>query len=78
MEQILINIDSQYTSAFLAFLKTLNYVEVKKIGQNEVRKLEDENTLFSLSGAWKDSRSTEEIIEDIQEARHFEKTVTSL
>ncbi len=78
MEQILINIDSQYTSAFLAFLKTLNYVEVKKISQNEIRKLEEESTLFSLSGAWKDSRSTEEIIEDIQEARYFEKIVTSL
>jgi hypothetical protein len=78
MEQILINIDSQYSSAFLAFLKTLSYVEVKEVGQSEVNKVEDKSVLFTLSGAWKDSRSAEEMIEDIYESRHFEKTIPSL
>ncbi len=78
MEQILINIESQYTSAFLTFLKTLSYVEVKEVSQNEVNKIEDKSVLFALSGAWKDNRSTEEMIEDIYESRHFEKTIPAL
>ncbi len=78
MEQILINIDSQYTATFLTFLKTLSYVEVEEVGQKEVNKVEDKSVLFALSGAWKDNRSAEEMIEDIYESRHFEKTIPTL
>jgi hypothetical protein len=79
MEQILININSKYTLAFLNFLKTLNYVEVKKVGKNlESMSSEDNSLLFSLSGAWEDERTTEEIINDIHLSRHFEKTVEVL
>jgi hypothetical protein len=81
MEQILININSQYTSAFLNFLKTLNYVEVKKVVKNiesVSSETEKSELLFSLSGAWQDDRTAEEIIEEIRQSHHFSRTIEEL
>lgn len=79
MEQIVININSQYTTAFLNFLKTLNYIEVKKVRKNiENTVSEEENALSSLVGAWQDERSAEEIIDNIQQSRHFSRAIEGL
>lgn len=76
MEQILINIESKYTSAFLNFLKTLNYVEIKKVGSivENIAVAKDQNEILkSITGAWQDERTTEEIIEEISASRHFSR-----
>lgn len=76
MEQILINIESKYTSAFLNFLKTLNYVEIKKVGSivENIAVAKDQNEILkSITGAWQDERTTEEIIEEISDSRHFSR-----
>ncbi len=81
MEQIIININSQYKVAFLNFLKTLNYIEVKEVAKsNEVifSEIEKNDMLSSLTGAWQDDRSAEKIIEDIRQAHHFSRKVEDL
>ena len=78
MEQILINIESKYTAAFLNFLKTLNYIEVKKVGFVEENAKEQNDTLTVITGAWQDERTAEEIIEDIRASRHFSRQTEAL
>ena len=81
MEQILINIESRYTTAFLNFLKTLNYIEVKKVGsvvENIVSAKEQSDTLTAITGAWQDERTAEEMIEDIRASRHFSRQTEAL
>jgi hypothetical protein len=49
------------------FLKTLTYIEVKKIERNIPAIANDPDklaTLYSLYGAWKDDRSAESLIEE--------------
>jgi hypothetical protein len=72
MTQITLNVDNRYLSALLMFLKTLTYIEVKKIERNIPVTANDPDklaTLYSLYGAWKDDRSAESLIEDIQQYR---------
>jgi hypothetical protein len=81
MNQITLNVDNQHLSALLLLLKTLNYIEVKKIEKNVPNVSNDRDklaTLYSLYGAWKDDRSPEALIEDIQEARVFNRPIESL
>ena len=78
MEQILINIESKYTAAFLNFLKTLNYIEVKRVGSVVENVKEQNDILTSITGAWQDERTAEEIIEDIRASRHFSRQTEAL
>jgi hypothetical protein len=81
MNQITLNVDNRHLSSLLMFLKTLTYIEVKKIERNIPVVANDPDklaTLYSLYGAWKDDRSAESLIEDIQQSRVFNRTIESL
>jgi hypothetical protein len=58
------------------FLRTLDYINIKKVEKNtsiidvETDKL---TTLYTLYGAWKAPRSAEAIAEDIQKMRVFNR-----
>jgi hypothetical protein len=81
MNQITLNVDNRHLSALLIFLKTLSYIEVKKVEKNvpmTVNNTDKLATLFSLYGAWKDDRPAESLIEDIQHARVFNRLIESL
>ena len=81
MEQILINIESKYTTTFLNFLKTLNYIKVKKVGlveENTVTAKEQNDTLIAITGAWQDERTAEEMIDEIRSSRHFSRQIETL
>ena len=81
MNQITLNVDNRHLSALLMFLKTLTYIEVKKVERNIPTVVNDPDklaTLYSLYGAWKDDRSAESLIEDIQESRVFNRRIESL
>jgi hypothetical protein len=81
MNQITLNIDNRYLSSFLMFLKTLTYIEVKKIERNVTVVANDPDKLAKLNalyGAWKDDRTAESMIEDIQQARIFNRSIESL
>jgi hypothetical protein len=81
MNQITLNVDNRHLSSLLMFLKTLTYIEVKKIERNIPVVANDPDklaTLYSLYGAWKDDRSAETMIEDIQQTRVFNRPIESL
>jgi hypothetical protein len=78
MEQIVINVNSKYTSVFLNFLKTLSYIEVKKIEKVTEIATKENDSIMALSGAWQDDRTADEIIEDLRENRHFNRTIEAL
>jgi hypothetical protein len=81
MNQITLNIENRHLSAFLIFLKTLNYIQVKKVEKNIPIVSNDADklaTLYSLYGAWKDDRSAEALIDDIQQSRIFNRPIESL
>jgi hypothetical protein len=81
MNQITLNVDNRHLSALLIFLKTLSYIEVKKVEKNvpmTVNNTDKLATLFSLYGAWKDDRSAEALIEDIHQTRVFNRPIESL
>lgn len=81
MTQITLNVDNRYLSSLLMFLKTLTYIEVKKIERNIPVTANDPDklaTLYSLYGAWKDDRSAESLIEEIQQSRVFSRPIESL
>ena len=76
MTQITLNVDNRYLSSLLMFLKTLTYIQVKKIERNIPVIANDSDklaTLYSLYGAWKDDRSAESLIEEIQQSRVFNR-----
>ncbi len=81
MNKITLNVDNRHLSALLTFLKTLNYVEVKKVEKDigatsaDAEKL---TLLFSLYGAWKDERSAEDIIAELEQSRIFNRPIESL
>ncbi len=81
MNQITLNVDNRHLSSLLMFLKTLTYIEVKKVERNipivsnDTDKL---SSLYSLYGAWADDRSAESLIEEIQQTRIFNRTIESL
>lgn len=81
MTQITLNVDNRYLSSLLMFLKTLTYIEVKKIERNIPVIANDPDklaTLYSLYGAWEDDRSAESLIEEIQQSRVFNRSIESL
>lgn len=83
MSRITIDIDNNRLSAFLMLLKTLDYIEIKKVEtetENALPSIDKDklNTLSQLNGAWTDNRSAEEIIEDIYQSRIFNRTIETL
>ncbi len=80
MNEITLNVDNRHLMAFLTFLKTLNYVEIKKVVEDHSSHSQTERLarLNSLYGAWKDHRSAESVIEDIVKARVFNRNLESL
>ena len=81
MNQITLNVDNRHFPSLLMFLKTLTYIEVKKIERNipVVANNPDKlATLYSLYGAWKDDRSAEDLIKDIQQSLVFNRPIESL
>jgi aromatic ring-opening dioxygenase catalytic subunit (LigB family) len=78
MKQITLTIENHYVSLFLALLKDLTYVQVKKVEETAAQsptEAEKLATLFALSGAWKEDRSAEAIIQDIHQSRLFTRTI---
>jgi hypothetical protein len=81
MTRITLDVDNAHLSTLLLFLKTLNYIEVKKVEhgaaseQDEQEKL---NKLNALAGAWSDDRTAEQIIAEIEEARVFNRSIEEL
>lgn len=81
MNRITLDVDNAHLSTLLLFLKTLDYIKVKNVEKNISPEQEEENKLAQLSsiaGAWVDERSAEEIIEDIQNSRVFNRTIEAL
>lgn len=81
MTRITFDLDNAHLSTLLLILKTINYIEVKKVErdaaseQNEQEKL---NKLNALAGAWSDDRTAEQIIAEIEEARVFNRSIEAL
>jgi ATP phosphoribosyltransferase regulatory subunit HisZ len=77
MKEITLTVDNHYVATLLAFLKNLTYVQVQKVAESEPKPLTDAEKLallFQISGAWKDERSTESILQDLQQTRLFNRT----
>jgi hypothetical protein len=81
MTRITLDVDNAHLSTLLLFLKTLNYIEVKKV-ERDAASEEDEqeklNKLNALAGAWSDDRTAEQIIVEIEEARVFNRSIEAL
>ena len=74
MTRITLDVDNAHLSTLLLFLKTLNYIEVKKVERDAASEQEEQeklNKLNALAGAWSDDRTAEQIIAEIEEARVF-------
>jgi len=81
MNEITLSVDSRHLAVLLSFLKTLNYVEIKKVAEGRASPVSNGERialLNSLYGAWKDHRSAESIIMDIATTRVFNRNVESL
>lgn len=81
MSRIVLDVDNAHLSTLLLFLKTLDYLEVKSVEKDipaEQADPEKLTKLFSLYGAWDDERSAEEIVEEIQQSRVFNRSIESL
>lgn len=81
MNRIVLNVDNAHLSTLLLFLKTLSYIDVKSVEKNipiEPSDSEKLTKLFSLYGAWEDERSAEEIVDEIEQARVFNRGIESL
>jgi hypothetical protein len=81
MTRITLDVDNAHLSTLLLFLKTLNYIEVKKV-EHDAASEQDErerlNKLNALAGAWSDDRTAEQIITEIEEARVFNRSIEAL
>jgi hypothetical protein len=81
MKEIILTVDNHHVTTLLSFLKNLTYVQVKKVEEATYQPLTDAEKLallFSISGSWKDERSTEAIIQDIQQTRVFNRNIEPL
>lgn len=80
MNEITLSVDNRHLMTLLTFLKTLDYIEIKKVEKNTPAiKNEDKLArLYALYGAWNDPRSAAEIISDIQKMRVFDRSIESL
>lgn len=81
MTRITLDVDNAHLSTLLLFLKTLNYIEVKKVESDaspERDEREKLNKLKTLAGAWSDDRTAEQIIAEIGEARVFNRSIETL
>ena len=84
MTRITLDVDNAHLSTLLLFLKTLNYIEVKKVEhdaaseQDEQDEQEKLKKLNALAGAWSDDRTAEQIIAEIEEARVFNRSIETL
>lgn len=82
MNEITLSVDNRHLMALLTFLKTLNYIEIKKVAKtapiSAPPNADKLAVLLSLYGAWSDKRSAESIIEDIETMRVFNRPVESL
>jgi hypothetical protein len=81
MTRITLDVDNAHLSTLLLFLKTLNYIEVKKV-EHDAASEQDErerlDKLNALAGAWSDDRTAEQIIAEIEEARVFNRSIEAL
>ncbi len=81
MKEITLTVDNHYVATLLTFLKNLTYVQVRKVEESAAPPLSDAEKLallFTISGAWKDERSAETIIQEIQQTRVFNRTIEPL
>lgn len=81
MTRITLDVDNAHLSTLLLFLKTLNYIEVKKVERDTASELDEQeklNKLNALAGAWSDERTAEQIIAEIEEARVFNRSIETL
>jgi hypothetical protein len=81
MTRITLDVDNAHLSTLLLFLKTLNYVEVKKVERDAASEQDEQeklNKLNALAGAWSDDRTAEQIIAEIEEARVFNRSIEAL
>jgi hypothetical protein len=81
MTRITLDVDNAHLSTLLLFLKTLNYIEVKKVERDAASEQDEQeklNKLKALAGAWSDDRTAEQIIAEIEEARVFNRSIESL
>ena len=70
MTRITLDVDNAHLSTLLLFLKTLNYIEVKKVERDAASEQDEReklNKLNALAGAWSDERTAEQIIAEIEE-----------
>ena len=81
MTRITLDVDNAHLSTLLLFLKTLNYIEVKKVERDAASEQDEQeklNKLNALAGAWSDDRTAEQIIAEIEEARVFNRSTEAL
>lgn len=81
MTRITLDVDNAHLSTLLLFLKTLNYIEVKKVERDAASEQDEReklNKLNALVGAWSDDRTAEQIIAEIEEARVFNRSIEAL
>ncbi|WP_353481894.1 hypothetical protein [Haliscomenobacter sp.] len=81
MTRITLDVDNAHLSTLLLFLKTLNYIEVKKVERDAASEQDEReklNKLNALAGAWIDDRTAEQIIAEIEEARVFNRSIETL
>ena len=81
MTRITLDVDNVHLSTLLLFLKTLNYIEVKKVERDAASEQDEQeklNKLNALAGAWSDDRTAEQIIAEIEEARVFNRSIEAL
>jgi hypothetical protein len=81
MTRITLDVDNAHLSTLLLFLKTLNYIEVKKVERDAASEQDEQeklNKLNALAGAWSDDRTAEQIIAEIEEARVFNRSIEAL
>ncbi len=80
MNEITLGVDNRHLSTLLMFLKTLDYIEIKKVEKQPSMSVEKDKLmlLYSLYVAWKDDQDTEAIIQDIHQHRYFNRTIERL
>jgi len=81
MTRITLDVDNAHLSTLLLFLKTLNYIEVKKVERDAASEQDEQeklNKLNALAGAWSDDRTAEQIIVEIKEERVFNRSIEAL
>lgn len=81
MTRITLDVDNAHLSTLLLFLKTLNYIDVKKVESDASLERDEQeklNKLNTLAGAWSDDRTAEQIIAEIAETRVFNRSIETL